>query len=91
VDALALSRTEVRRLHDVPGGIVQVQPDEFKLSQGTQPLGQLLKRRLEVAVRANGFGNLQEGPVLLKIDLRSVRFHRSVLGREPGDGVRYRF
>ena len=62
--------------------------DEFKLSQRTQPLGQFLQQCLEVAVRANGFEDLQEGPVLLKIDLRSVRFHRSVLGREPGDEAR---
>ena len=70
---------------------MQGQPDEFKLRQGTQPLGQLLQQRFEIAVRANGFGHFEEGPVLLKIDLRSVRFHRSVLGREPGDGARHRF
>jgi hypothetical protein len=45
-----------------------------------------LKEGLEVAVRADGFGDRKEGPVLLEINLWSVRDFTEISGdsREKG-------
>jgi hypothetical protein len=51
--------------HDVPLRVMQEQPHMLEVDHVMQALGEFVKQLLQVAVRRDGFRNLQQGPVLL--------------------------